>query len=94
MTPTLLANWQIFTFNLNIEFYILTDTNIIPRIFTLFHVYHNKLLADFAFKTRQETTLIKRREVIKSETKKQPANTIMQYRALKQHKQRQTDTHN
>jgi hypothetical protein len=68
LTPALLTNGQVFTFNLNVEFYILTDTNVIPRIFTLFHVYHNTTpLADFAFKTHQETTPAKRGEVIKSE---------------------------
>ena len=54
--PALLANWQIFAFNLDIEFNVFTVAGVFPWVFTMFHIFSSHTHFDvFAFKAVAET---------------------------------------
>jgi len=56
--PALLAYWQVFAFNLDIEFDVFAFTSVSPRVFTMFHfLASTHLVENFAYKTVAETNI-------------------------------------
>jgi hypothetical protein len=67
--PALLAYWQVFAFNLDVEFDVFAFTSVSPRVFTMFHfLASTHLVKHFAFKSVAKTTVWYWGEVSESKT--------------------------
>jgi hypothetical protein len=65
----LLANWQVFAFNLDVEFNVFTVAGVFPWVFTMFHIFSSHTpFGVFAFKAVAETYFWFRGGVSESKT--------------------------